>query len=150
MRKRTFWRARSTSGVWRSRIWDRDQFFSKKLLTRCDGTRIIYLNDARSAHNDATGARQPAPGDRRDPAWFGGGADRAPPPRGRPPFWVLTSPLGGRPPPPVQPAPRTDRGSAPLAGQLPQAQGGPRTDLRTQPCAVASGRQPAAAHEDEA
>src|SRR6516162_3988074 len=42
-----------------------------------------------------------------------------------------------RPDPPVQPAPRTDRGSAPLAGQLPQAEGGARRDLRAQPLAVA-------------
>jgi hypothetical protein len=90
------------------------------------GFCIIYLNDARSPHNDAPGARQSATGDRGDPAWFSGGADGASQPRlhdlrrrRRASAFGSDCHLYRRPHPPVQPAPRTDRGSAPTDWRRP-------------------------------
>src|SRR5215831_19430807 len=54
------------------------------------------------------------------------------------PMWVLTIGYSGGRRPPTQPARRTSGPGTPLAGQLSQAEGGDRSDLRAQPCAAAS------------
>src|SRR5256885_10842032 len=119
-----------TAGNERSASASRVRFFGKKRLTQSDRFRIIVIDDTRSTPRDAANADGRAAGDRGASSRLADRADGAPQQRlydlrrrrGAPALGFNRR-LCRRPDPPVQPARRTGWRSAPLAWQLPPAEG---------------------------